>query len=429
MIRRLLIFAALIALHSAATFGCSDPADAIAYGEICQPTTDDCSNTVELDRPDVGRNALDFDLRHTDSPESSSEAEVRLLITTSDDIDPPDSRDTDDDGRLILFDDTYAPASGDVIGEQLGSQTLTVASSLAIELECISGPCNHRLEYMFFSDAIECIDDDSCGRTEFCEQAYGRCAQCSDDDDCNDEQRCQRETGQCFPGETTGCQQSGGAPSTLLPLGIALALMGLVVWVGGHRRRRHRLGLVTLALPLMVAISMVQPTSAMADTGASMNVGAGARVLTGEAGELTTPGWGVNVNQQLRWRQFAALIELSTHSFGLQPERHPDDARLSGYGVTVGARGFFSLPISMPLVGDDQPFELLTGVDYTHWNVAQNRIASTTGLGLRYHAVGPTLGINWRWGGLAITMRANYSHIVNWPGGAVSLDVLIGIGP
>lgn len=429
MIRRLLIVAALIALHSAALFGCSDPADAIAFGEICQPTTDDCSNSVQLQRSEVGRNALDFDLIHTDAPESSSDSEVRLLITTSDDVDPPDSRDTDVDGRLILFDETYAPAPGDVIREQLGSQALTVASSVLVELECLSGPCNHRLDYIFFSDAIECIDDDSCGRAEFCEQAYGRCAQCSDDGDCNADQSCLRETGQCFPGETTGCHQSGGPSSAVAPLGIALVLIGLFAWIGGRRRWRHSLGLAVLVLSLTVTASLIQSTPALADTGASMNVGAGARVLTGEAGELTTTGWGINVNQQLRWRSFGALIELSTNSFGLRQDRHPDDARLSGYGVTVGTRGFFSLPISVPIVGEDEPFELVTGIDYTHWNVAQNRIASTTGLGLRYHAVGPTLGINWRWGGLALTTRANYSHIFDWPGGVVSVDVLIGIGP
>lgn len=418
--RRLTAITALIAVLLA-PLACTDPADPIAIGELCLPESGECPAGAELHRDGPGRNAMDVALHHR-GDETDGEQVVQIRITSDDDLSLPDERPTTDDGAQILYQQTFAPGPGETIREHLDGFHLTVASGLNLEIQCLEGDCNHRLDYLHFADSVECIEDAMCPRNMFCEVDYGRCAECHDDDGCDAEQQCLRDTGTCYPGDTTGCQSASDSTGARPVWWIAaLVLLALAV----ARARRRQLAVITTATVAVFVVAM--PSPAVADTGASFNAGGGMRILTGETGELTGIGWGVNINQQLRWRRIAVMFELSTNNYPITADG-PEGSQLSGYAVTVGPRGFVTLPISLPTFGDQRPFELVGGLDYSHWNVAENRLASTTGLQRYFHAVGPTLGIQWRSGGLAAGMRANYSYIFGWPGEAVSVIFTVGIG-
>lgn len=419
----ILLFTSCCGVLTAST-GCTDPADAIAVGELCVPERDDCPQAVDLVRDDTGRNALDLTLTH----HGDDDATAAIRVTTDQQVSLPSGheRPTTDDGGLVLFDDEFPTGSGETIHHSLDAYDLTIATRLHLELQCVDAACDHRLEFVHFADARECIDDEICGRNEHCQEAYGRCAECSTDADCTGEQQsCRQDSGVCHPGDTAGCH-STHATAFDWPL---LAIVVLLVLALASRVSRRRLVAMSAVAVVSATTLVATPSVSSADTGASFNAGGGLRILTGEAGELARPGWGISVNQQLRWRRLGAVFEIATNSFGLDPDAYPGGGRLTGYTVGIGPRSFWSLPIDLPTLSDDRPFELVVGLDYTYWNVAENRLAPLTGLDLHYHAVGPTVGINWRWGGLEIGARTGYDHIFGWPGGAISFDVLVGIGP
>lgn len=412
----------LVAGLLAVMFGCTDPADAIDMGELCLPDTDDCSRSAQLHRDSPGRNALDLFLTNQTTDKADS-PDVRVRVTTPEELSLPDDRPYTDDGHLILYDEEFAPGGGDTVFVQLDGYHLTVVSQLRLEFDCLGDDCAHHLEYLYFADSVECIDSGVCGRTEFCEQVYGRCAECHVDDDCSPQQTCRRETGRCYPGESTGCHSVPSDNSPLPPGWPAIVVIAGIVAVRTFRRLPVA-GSAAVAGLLVVTV----PATGAAEMGASLNAGGGLRILTGETGTMTTPGWGVNVNQQLRWRQLGMMVELSTHTIPLDAQRPPQGSNISGYGITAGPRGFVPVPLPITVIGEDDPIELIGAVDYTLWNVAENRLASVTGLQRRYHALGPTLGVAWQYGGLAVTARANYSHIFDWPGGVISLSITVGIG-
>ena len=413
----------LSSIAALALASCGDPSDAVAFGELCVPETDQCSAHAELERPGVGRNGLEYTI-YTDSA-MSPPSTVELRITTDDEVAFPDSevRETNDDGDTILFERSYPLAEGETVRETLGSFELTVAERMNIELRCVQGGCAHTMTYTYFSDAIECVDDGVCSRTEVCELAYGRCAECVEDGHCDSGQTCDRETGLCFPGDARGCQ-SVPAPSGLALLLIALSALAL-------RQRdkwRRRAPMVLLALAT-TALFVMPPSQAHAGGSATMNIGGGVRVLTGEAGQLTHPGWGITVTHQVRLHRLAMNFQLASNSFGLAEAAGTERGSISGYGITLGPRWYFPLPFSISALAEDRPFEAFVGVDYTRWSVAENRLAPVTGLDLNYHAVGPSTGVVWTWRGFELTARLNASQIFSWPGGVFSFDLLVGLAP
>ncbi len=406
----------------AATVSCMDPADPVDYGELCLPATDSCPDHAELRRGFVGRNALEFTIRAGAAGQST--AVVRVV--TDRELSLPDPRETTDEGATILFEEEYPLGDEEILSQQLTSFHLAVVPDLRIELECIDGICDHRLEYLYLVDSLECVENEGCGRNQFCEVEYGRCAECDDDEQCGSGGSCNRETGFCAVGESAGCtaaSTNGGFPakSGLLFIMAVLALLA----ISSIRRRRPIVAVVLSAAALVVAT----PTVASADTGASMHIGGGVRVLTGDAGDLTHPGWGITVSQQLRWHRVGTNFELSTNSFGLTDEAAIERGQLTGYGISLSPQVYFPIPVEVPNIEAERPLEAITSFGYTRWSVAENRIARVTGLDLNYHAIGPTLGLRFRWNDLEFTSTARYLHIFDWPGSLFSVDVTIGFNP
>ncbi len=423
MNRRLSI--ALLALLTLLA-ACSDPADPIQQGQLCLPAADDCPDAVSLERTGVGRNTLDYSITHRGDDNSTA----TLRITTrpqdlGDDLSLPDEREQTDDGLIILYQQDYDLGSDETVHNALGSFDLTVARQLQIELLCDAGPCDHHLAFLFFSESIECVDNDACSRNEFCEIAYGRCAECLTDDQCEGGQSCDRDTGFCAGAQSTGCQ-STTAPSwpPVAPLVILAFALGAAMVIS--RRRRVALA---LAMGATVCLTPLMEAQAQSNRGASMNAGGGLRILTGDAGDLVYPGWGIKVSHEVHWGDLGFHFQLASHSLRLRDDPSPDgEARpVTGYGISVGPRYHFRTPLEVGAPGPDRPLEILAGIDYTRLSFAENRLASVTGLDLNYHALGPTLGLRWAFGSLELTGLANLSQIFDWPGQLLSVDLTIGL--
>ena len=409
-----------LAIALLAAMSCTSPADTVAVGSLCLPATADCPQQVELTRDSPGRNGLEFSLYA--APTSSQDASVELPITTREDFNLIPPRPRDDQGALILFQETYPLGADETLREVLGSYDLTVARRLEVGLRCTAGECDHRLDYLQLTDSVECVDDGLCSRGEFCEIPFGRCARCEVDSQCDSQQTCDRETGQCFPGRSSGCQTTSAPPSFVV---IFLVLFLLVL---GSRRAPLRSG-GKAAFMIAFALVISLPSSpAQANTGATISVGGGTRLLTGDAGELTYPGWGITINQQIRRNRFGLGVQIASNSFGLRRAASPERGNISGYGISIGPQFYLPLPFSLPFLDDDRPFSAYLAVDYMRWSVAENRLATVTGLDLNYHALGPTAALTWRWSGLDFTGRLNFSQIFQWPGSIWSMDLLVGFG-
>jgi hypothetical protein len=323
----------------------------------------------------------------------------------------------------VLLEREYPLSSEEVLFEALTSRDLTVAETIQVRLSCAQEPCVVQMEYLLLAEAVECFDDGGCGRNEICEAGLGRCAECLEDSHCSTQQTCNLDTGRCFPG-ASGCGSTGdsrGAPMWAF----LVALCGLGLFL--RRVWRYPQVLASLSLSLLIAMA-VAPSVARADQGASLAIGAGPRALTGEVGEATGIGWGIAILQQLRWRSVGASFALGTFQVPIRREDRVGQAHLRGYGISIGPRWFAPLGFTRAFLGNQHPLELSLGADYTRWNVAENRLASITGLGLSFHAVGPTLALIWRWRGLMVAGQASYLEIFEWPGGQFSANFLVGLG-
>ncbi len=416
---------ALLALSTLA-FGCSDPADPVQQGQLCVPSTDACPDAISVERSSVGRNTLDYSILHRGTQDSTATFRVTTIgQSLDDDLTIPDERGETEDGRIILYEQEYTLGAGETVHQALTAFDLTVTRRLQLELLCDAGQCDHVVDYIFFSESIECVDNDSCSRNEFCEVVYGRCSECLTDIQCEGDQGCDRETGFCTAGASTGCQQTSslGAPTGWLLA--ALLLILLATTIRSSPSPRPWLSAMFLSA-MLLAIPVAE---AQANRGASMNAGGGLRVLTGEAGDLVYPGWGIKVSQEVHWHNLGFHFQLSNHSLRMRDDVRPsgESRPITGYGVSLGLRYHYRLPIDLATLGQDRPFELLGGLDYTRLSFAENRLAPVTGLDLNYHALGPTLGLRWAWGSLELTGLANLSQIFDWPGQLLSFDLTIGL--
>ncbi len=400
------------------TTACTDPADPVALGQLCQPAADACPTSVALHRPTPGRNSLEFTLTNL-----GADSTVQLLATTTQELDFRPPRDRSEDGSTILVKRDFPLGEGEILRDTFTSRELTIVRDFTLELSCLEGECNHRLEYLFFSESVECFDDGVCGRGEFCEQTAGRCVECVQDSQCSVQQSCDVQTGQCFPGGSAGCSTLTGEP----PLHLFFGLLVLTVFAFRRRESGRAVVLTTTAL---MALLVLTPAVSKGSTGASASIsaGGGPRILTGELGPLTRTGWGVAVQKQIRLRRVGASFQLASHSFALRDENLPNELRLSGYSITLGPRAYFTLPSEISLLGPEHSLEMVVSFEYTRWGVAENRLAHLTGLDLSFHALGPTLGVGWKWSGIQFIGQTNYSQIFDWPGGVFSVDLMIGLG-
>lgn len=402
--------------------GCGNPVDPYAVGSLCLPATEACASAVSLERTTAGRNSME--LRFLNRGE---EMTLELRVLTREDVELVRSRPVDEEGRTVLFEGQYGVGGGEELYEFLTSRDLTVASALELELRCVQETCDVEVSYLVMAEAVECFDDSGCRRNEICEAGLGRCASCVNDDQCGVQQVCNLDTGECFPG-ATGCGASA-SPSPVQPPFLALiALIALALVLLTLRRRSGVRRGELLTLLLVLGVFACSPREAAAEQGASLVVGVGPRAMTGEVGEHTRIGWGLAVQQQLRWRALGAAFTLSTYFVPLRPEAGPAGSEIRGYGVSVGPRWVLGMEFSRGWLGAERPLELVLGVDYTRWSVAENRLARLTGLDLAYNGFGPNGALHLRWRGLKVVAGVGYTEVLRWPGGNFSANLMVGLG-
>ena len=398
---------------------CDTPADPIALGQICLPERAGCASTVSLERSGVGRNALEIEA----STALDSSASMTLTITTPDDIGLPAGTPRTDD-RWLLAERTYTLGPGERVVERLEPFELTVAPTLVFELSADDATSEATLNYLLISEPLECIDDNDCARRETCEPVYGRCASCLSDGDCLPTQTCSRQSGRCFPEGQTGCSAAplsnkpgANTPGAGGPAALIL-LMTLVVFARRRRRLARGATLLTVAVLTLCAGMFGEPGEAHAAPGASLSFGVGPRLLVGDFAQGASPGWGVALNQEFRWRFAGLSLNFVSGAHATRNDSPPFEARAQTFALAIGPRGYY--PIG--------PVEAQVGIDYMRLGLAGTGLVQNTGLERDFHAVGGVAGARWSLGDFHLIGRATYHHLVDASGGLLGIDLMVGMG-
>ncbi|TXD38510.1 hypothetical protein FRC98_06400 [Lujinxingia vulgaris] len=402
------ILAMTAALALPGLVGCDTPSDPAALGTLCLPATQGCPDAVSLSRSGVGRNALEVEIA-TGLDESAA---LTLTITTPTDIGLPSETPRVDE-RWLLATREYTLGPGERVVERIEPSELTVAPELTLELTSNGSAGPVELNYLLISEPLECIDDNDCARRERCEPVYGRCANCLSDSDCAPTQSCSRESGRCFPEAQTGCQTtSGGGPAALLTLLTALILLA---W----RRRQGPAGPAAFAAAtLTLAMLTLTPGEARAAPGASLSTGGGLRLLMGEVATGASPGWGVALNQEFRWRFAGMSLHFMSGNHATTNDSPPFDANAQTFALGGGPRGYY--PIG--------PVEAQLGLDYMRVGLAGTGLVQNTGLDRDFHALGGVAGARWSFGDFHLIGRATYHQLVDASGGMLGVDLMVGMG-
>ena len=389
---RLFAVAALLALAACVP----TPEDPIDFGTLCVPSESECSSSTVLERDVSGRNQIDYVVENMGT--NAVVVEVLALVPSAE-YDPA-STINEDDIVARRQHDSIAVSGKDE--NRFTAQDLGVRDSIRLAARCAS--CDVVVEWVFASVPRECFEEDDCPATWQCDETAGRCVECLAHADCNDDQRCDFESGRCDPPDTTaGCSTVSGGSELAAVLFFALGLLVL-------RVRRRWAPAVLLALLLWPASSAASPPRA------SVAVAAGARILSGELGEVTKRGVGLSVLQELRWRYVGMSLSLGTSYFLTTQEPPPFSRSFQTYGVSVGPRGY--LPIGR--------FELVAGADYRRMGTANNSLIRLTGPRTSFDAVGGIAGIRARLSGLEARIETGVQYVVQLEAAMVSADLAIG---
>ena len=400
--------ALILALFALILAGCESPSDPTTLGTLCLPERQGCPDAVSLSRSGVGRNALEVEV----ATDLNSSAELTLTVSTPSEIGlPSDTPRVEERWLLAARDYTLGP--GERVVERIEPSELTVAPELMVALE---GPDNTgpvELTYLLISEPLECIDDNDCARRERCEPVYGRCANCLSDSDCAPTQSCSRQNGRCFPEAQSGCQSaSGGPPAALL---VVLTALGVLLL---RRRQRLTRPLWVPAATLTLALLAIAPGEAQAAPGASLSVGAGGRLLLGGVAAGASPGWGVALNQEFRWRFAGLSLHFLSGNHATQSDSPPFEASAQTFALGGGPRGYY--PIG--------PIEAQLGFDYMRVGLAGTGLVQNTGLERDFHALGGVAAARWSFGDFHLIGRATYHELVDASGRMLGLDVMVGMG-
>ncbi|RVU44083.1 PEP-CTERM sorting domain-containing protein [Lujinxingia sediminis] len=397
-----------LALIALSVSGCDSPTDPAALGTLCLPQRPGCPDAVSLSRSGVGRNALEVEV----ATNLSSSADLSLIVSTPSEIGLPSDTPRIED-RWLLASRDYTLGAGERVIERIEPAELTVAPELVLELQSQSAGGIVELNYLLISEPLECIDDNDCARRERCEPVYGRCANCLSDSDCAPTQSCSQQNGRCFPEAQSGCRSaSGSSPTTPLML---LTAMGFFVF----KRRQRRAGARVLpGAALALALLATAPGEAQAAPGASLSIGGGGRLLLGEFATGASPGWGIALNQEFRWRFAGMSLHFLSGNHATRHDSPPFEAHAQTFALGLGPRGYY--PIG--------PIEAQLGLDYMHVGLAGTGLVQNTGLHRDFHALGGIAAARWSFGDFHLIGRASYHELVDASGRMLGLDVMVGMG-
>lgn len=364
-----------------------EPSDPVSFGQLCSPPSDECRNDAVIYRDSVGRNQLDF----TVSNIGDNTAFVSLQAFRPGESDVP------------IVTSELELSQGETAGQRWTPQELGVFSPLQIQLDCAG--CEAQADFVLTSVPLECISDDDCGSGWFCDtNSPGRCVECRSDSECSLDQRCDIARGRCDPPDGEGtCQHVGGIP---------LVLTLMLIWPFLRRRRP--------ALVLSCALVLTLPGSSDAAAPvASLGIGVGPQIMTGELGDLTQMGWGLGVGQELRWRYAGMRTAVGATYFLTNQNAPPFSKGLQSYFFQIGPRAF--IPVG--------PVEIPIGVDYSRLGLASNTLVQITGIESGYNGLNVTTGVRFRWSGLEVRGDLEWQPYLNFPGQFIGARLSIALVP
>lgn len=374
------------------------PSDPVETGRLCLPDSVECPSTTLIARNAVGRNQLDYAIQNGSSTEAEVTAQAHVPAA---DVDAGGDMggDVGDDGRILITRSVHRVPPNDSVGNRWTPQILGTRNEIEFSMEC-SG-CQVSADYVLTSVPLECSIDDDCSSGWLCDtRTPGRCVECMSEDDCTKDQTCDIQQGRCTPPADASCSSTAGLPSLLL------VVLGIALW------RRRRLGSLAMLLGLMVPA-----TVAAAPPVASLGVGVGTQIFTGEVGKVTEAGLSLSIAQDLRWQYAGLSLGVATSYFLTNQPSPPFSRDLRTVEVLAGPRGY--LPIG--------PAELVLSADYMRMGLDSNSLVRITGPNLNYNALSLGGGVRYRWSGLEARLDAAWQLVFDFPGDLVWLQLSIAI--
>jgi hypothetical protein len=397
-------------LLAAVLVGCVPaPTDPVATGSLCLPPSADCPDNVVISRDAVGRNQLDYAIVNHGATETTVTAQATVPATDLDagtdvatDADFDTSSDAGDEtGRIVIAREEHRIAPSGSVGNRWTPQLLGTRDPMEFSIAC-SG-CDVQADFVLSTIPLQCSTDDDCSSGWLCDtRVPGRCVECRSDDDCSTDQTCDLDRGRCTPPTPNSCSTADA--QVMVPL-----LLVLVAF----RRRRHLTLKTGLIAALMVGFTPVQAAPPVA----SLGIGIGTHVFTGEVGEVTQPGLSLSIDQELRWQYVGLNLGITTSYFLTDQPSPPFSRDLRTASVHAGPRAYY--PIG--------PIELMLGLDYVRLGLDSNSLVRITGPDLSYNALNVGAGVRYRWSGLEIRGEFGYQPVFDFPGDMISFQLGVAI--
>ncbi len=386
----------------------SSPSDPIAFGELCEPSTDKCPNTVLFTRDSVGRNQLDYTLENLGPDPVSVE-----VLALSQEVSSLDLTSVDPD--LIIARQTHSLIQSTAkIGNRITPKLLGTRDAFRLFILCKdeNPTCNIKVDYVFESVPVECFDDNDCSSGRLCNVPVGHCVECLSAEDCNDDQSCDALQNTCTPEDATpSCSTSPDGPSFLF-------LMIFVFLFFGWRRGRATTGtplLLTLFFVLFLA-TFSSSAFALPPPTPAISVGGGVRYFLGDLGNDTQRGIGLHIAQELRWRYVGAFVLLGTSFYQTTQDPPPFSRGLGTYTAAIGPRFFLAFGKN----------ELALSADIRRIGFLSNSLVRVTGLENDFTAAAFGLGYRYHFEKVEIKLDASVAPFFSLPGSVLSFDISIG---
>ncbi len=372
------------------------PTDPVASGSLCLPATADCPAQTLIRRDAVGRNQLDYAIQNTSTTETTVIAEAYVPAGESD---AGTDLGADMDSPILIAKSEHQIAPEGSVGNRWTPQLLGTREEIEFSIACTE--CEVNADYVLTSVALECSADDDCSSGWLCDTRIpGRCVECMSDDDCQTEQTCNIDRGRCTPANAASCS-SGGAGTTGILLFLILFFLP----------RRKRVAAAILGLTFLSAEAFAAPPIA------SLGVGVGTQIFTGEIGAVTQPGLSLSIAQELRWQYLGLSLGLCTSYFLTDQPAPPFSRDLRTVSVLLGPRGY--LPLG--------PIELVAAVDYMRLGLDSNSLVRITGPELNFNGMSLSTGIRYRWSGLEARIDAAWQPVFNLPGDVIWLQIGVAV--
>ncbi len=372
------------------------PTDPVATGSLCIPPTADCPDQTLIRRHAVGRNQLDYAIRNASTTETTVVAQAFVPAGESD---AGTDSGFDMDEPILIAESSHRISPEGSVGNRWTPQLLGTREEIEFSINC-SG-CEVTADYVLTSVALECSSDDDCSSGWLCDTRIpGRCVECASNDDCTSDQTCNLDSGRCSPADAASCSSAGtGSASVFL----------FIVFV--FLRRRKQIAALTLGLSILAVDAVAAPPIA------SLGVGVGTQIFTGEIGAVTQPGLSLSIAQELRWQYLGLSLGLCTSYFLTDQQPPPFSRDLRTLSVLLGPRGYF--PVG--------PIEFVAAVDYMRFGLDSNSLVRITGPELNYNGMSLSGGVRYRWSGLEARIDAAWQPVFNLPGDVIWLQIGVAV--